>query len=166
MCSNWLKPNAPHNQAERKRRMAKEVFGALISARIFKVRSSQVLDAHQGIEILASVASCNENWMIYNMRHKPLIIQAWSHLFSEFSPSNQPGSTTIADGSDVPVTGKGSTCMHSALLKDVSYVPKFPVDRIMVNLFVKELACSVSFHPDHCVFNEFKSGKIIGRDCQ
>ena len=62
------------------------------------------------------------------------------HLFTQFSSVN------IADGTQSPVLGDEVVQVTPSLnLKNVLYVPKFPVSLLSISQFTKQHNCSVTF---------------------
>jgi len=79
------------------------------------------------------------------------------HLFTQFSSVN------IADGTQSHVFGDGVVWATPSLnLKNVLYVPKFPVSLFFISQFTKQHNCSVTFFPSYCVFQDLTTGRRIG----
>jgi hypothetical protein len=47
-------------------------------------------------------------------------------------------------------------------LTHVLHVPNFPVDLLSVSSITKSLNCRAWFEPKFCVFQDLKTGKVIG----
>ncbi|KAL3537868.1 hypothetical protein ACH5RR_001234 [Cinchona calisaya] len=83
-------------------------------------------------------------------------------LFSFSSDTNLP-SVTLADGSMTSVVGSGiANPTTSISLSSVLCLPNFSFNLLSVSKITRTLNCFVSFFPDHCVFQDLMTKKIIG----
>jgi hypothetical protein len=53
-------------------------------------------------------------------------------------------------------------CTSNFQLSSVLHIPSFHVNLLSVSYLTKTLDCKVEFFPTHCVFQDLKSGKVIG----
>ncbi|KAL3518521.1 hypothetical protein ACH5RR_021110 [Cinchona calisaya] len=84
-------------------------------------------------------------------------------LFSFSSHTNLP-SVTLADGSMTSVVGSGIANLTTSIsLSSVLCLPNFSFNLLSVSKITRALNCFVSFFPDHCVFQDLMTRKIIGR---
>ena len=80
-----------------------------------------------------------------------------SNLFTSYTP------VRVADGSMVPITGRGSIrCTKTLSLSPVLHVPDFPINLLSVSSITKSLNCRGWFDPSHCVFQELGTKRILG----
>ncbi|CAM8937083.1 unnamed protein product [Rhodiola kirilowii] len=83
-------------------------------------------------------------------------------LFSHFS-NTPPSSVTLADGTISNIIGFGTTNPTTSLsLSSVQYVPGFAFNLLSVRQLTRSLNCSISFFPDHCLFQDLLTKQIIG----
>ena len=69
----------------------------------------------------------------------------------------------IANGATCPVSGIGSSRVSPQLpLSSVLYVPSFLDNLLSVSQITKQLNCSVTFTPSHCIFQALDTNKVIG----
>lgn len=81
--------------------------------------------------------------------------------FVSLSPLN--GHIKLADGSLSNLAGKGTFSIPSFFpLPSVLHVPKFPTNLLSVSSLTKNLNCSVTFFPTHCVFQDLRTRATIG----
>lgn len=86
-----------------------------------------------------------------------------SNLFSEYNPSSGQEKVCIVDGTMSSVSGKGSIHATSSLpLSSVFHVPNFGVNLLSLSRVTCDLNCSVTFFPDHCLFQDLITRKRIG----
>ena len=79
-----------------------------------------------------------------------------------FKPSSQSVICT-ANGSTSPITGKGSiTLIDSLTLDTVLIVPSLEYNLLSVSQIMFILACTVTFWPLFCVFQDILTWKILG----
>ncbi|XP_073109385.1 uncharacterized protein [Elaeis guineensis] len=83
--------------------------------------------------------------------------------FISYSPCSGHNKVRIADGSFTPVSGKGSIdCTPNLRLSSVLHIPSFPTNLLSISSVTRDLNCSVTFWPSHCLFQEQRTGKILG----
>jgi len=77
------------------------------------------------------------------------------HLFNQFSYVN------IADVTQSPVLGDGVVqATPSFNLKNVLYVPKFPLSLLSISQFTKQQNYSITFFPSYYVFQDLTTRRI------
>ena len=87
-----------------------------------------------------------------------------SNNFSSYAPRSGREKVQIADGSTAPIMGSGTISFSPSLcLSPVLHVPSFPVNLLSVSSLTKALKCRAIFEPEFCIFQELKSGKILGK---
>jgi hypothetical protein len=86
-----------------------------------------------------------------------------SNSFTSYTPCSGKDKVRVADGSMVPITGRGSVrCTKTLSLSPVLHVPDFPVNLLSVSSVTKSLNCRGWFDPSHCAFQELGTGRILG----
>jgi len=86
-----------------------------------------------------------------------------SNLFTSYIPCSGKDKVRVADGSMVPITGRGSIrCTKTLSLSPVLHVPDFPINLLSVSSITKSLNCRSWFDPFHCAFQELGTGRILG----
>ena len=107
-----------------------------------------------------SATSKNRTWIID--------IGASDHMTWDSSqlkyvlPSSQSVISTT-NGSTSPITGKGSVIMSNTLTLDiVLVVPSLEYNLLFVIQITSTLACTVTFWPSFCVFQDILTRKILG----
>jgi hypothetical protein len=86
-----------------------------------------------------------------------------SSLLTRLSTLPSLSSVTLADGHSCPVTGEGTTSLTRDLTLDrVLLVPEFPVNLLSISKITKQLFCTFTFFPFHCVFQDLQTGRKIG----
>ena len=86
-----------------------------------------------------------------------------SNLFTSYTPCSGKDKVRVADGSMVPITGRGSIrCTKTLSLSPVLHVPDFPINLLSVSSITKSLNCRGWFDPSHCAFQELGTGRILG----
>jgi hypothetical protein len=69
----------------------------------------------------------------------------------------------IVDGTTASIMGCGTVdCTSSLFLDLVLHVPNFPVNPLSVSSITRSLNCRVYFVSEICVFQDLKTGKILG----
>lgn len=87
-----------------------------------------------------------------------------SHLFSAFQSNSSTLTVTLADGSTSRIRGSGTINPTPSLpLSSVLHLPNLSFNLVSVSQLTKNLNCSVSFFPDHCLFQDLTTKKIIGK---
>ena len=106
-----------------------------------------------------------------NRIHTPWIIDSGatnhmtgaSNLFTSYTPCSGKDKVRVADGSMVPITGRGSVrCTETLSLSPTLHVPDFPINLLSVSSITKSLNCQVLFDPSHCAFQELGTGRVLG----
>ena len=119
--------------------------------------------AHPGIVGKASVFSAtskNRTWIIDTCTFDHM---TWdSSQLKSVLPSSQSVIST-ANGSTSPITGEGSVILSNTLTLDtVLVVPSLEYNLLSVSQITSILACTVTFWPSFCVFQEILTRKILG----
>jgi hypothetical protein len=119
--------------------------------------------AHSGIVGKAHVFSAtskNSTWIIDT--------GASDHMTSDYSQLQSlfPSPQTIistANGSTSPITGVGSVILSKNItLDNVLVVPTLECNLLSVSQITSSLACTVTFWPSYCVFQDITTRKILG----
>ena len=85
-------------------------------------------------------------------------------LFSNFKPYATTSRVTLADGSTSCVIGSGTVNPTPSLpLSSVLSLPNFSFNLLSVSKLTRALNCCISFFPDHCLFQDLTTKRIIGR---
>ena len=86
------------------------------------------------------------------------------NLFSTFQPHSSTPHVTLADGSTSRVLGSGIVNpIPSLSLSSVLSLPNFSFNLLSVSKLTRDLNCVISFFPDHCLFQDLTTKRIIGR---
>ena len=86
-----------------------------------------------------------------------------SNLFVSYTPCSGKDKIRVADGSMVPIAGRGAIrCTKSLSLSHVLHVPKLPVNLLSVSSIDKSHNCRSWFDPTCCAFQELGTGKQLG----
>ncbi|KAL2327646.1 hypothetical protein Fmac_021073 [Flemingia macrophylla] len=81
-------------------------------------------------------------------------------IFKSYVKQNKEQFITVVNGQGVPICGSGNIILESSIiLNDVLYVPQLANNLISVQKFTKDLNCSVTFFPTHCVFRTWPRGR-------
>lgn len=84
-------------------------------------------------------------------------------LFSTYTLCSGQDKVTIADGTLATVAGKRNIPLTDHLtLSSALHVPKLSLNLLSVSSLTKSLNCSVTFFPSHCVFQDLRTGRLIG----
>ncbi|RVW33095.1 Retrovirus-related Pol polyprotein from transposon RE2 [Vitis vinifera] len=84
-------------------------------------------------------------------------------ILQNYKPSNGHSSVHIADGSKSKIVGTGSIKLTKELnLDSVLHVPNLDCNLLSISKLVCDLQCVTKFYPNSCVFQDLKSGKMIG----
>lgn len=111
---------------------------------------------------VACVSSSSTQWVIDSGASDHMTGN--SNVFSTYSPSSPGATVTLADGSFVPVLGRGSAVATSSLpLSSILYLPKFPFNLLSISQITRALNCFVSFFPGYCLFQDLLTKRIIGK---
>ena len=113
-----------------------------------------------GKESVFSATSKNKTWIIDT--------GVSNHMTRDFSqlkyvlPSSQSVIST-ANGSTSPITGEGSVILSNTLTLDtVLVIPSLEYNILSVSQITSTLACTVTFWPSFCVFQNILTRKILG----
>ncbi|RVW23973.1 Retrovirus-related Pol polyprotein from transposon RE2 [Vitis vinifera] len=84
-------------------------------------------------------------------------------ILQNYKPSNGHSSVHIADGSKSKIAGTGSIKLTKDLYLDsVLHVPNLDCNLLSISKLAHDLQCVTKFYPNLCVFQDLKSGKMIG----
>ncbi|RVX18786.1 Retrovirus-related Pol polyprotein from transposon TNT 1-94 [Vitis vinifera] len=84
-------------------------------------------------------------------------------ILQNYKPSNGHSSVHIADGSKSKIVGTGSIKLTKELYLDsVLHVPNLDCNLLSISKLARDLQCVTKFYPNSCVFQDLKSGKMIG----
>ncbi|RVW56445.1 Retrovirus-related Pol polyprotein from transposon RE1 [Vitis vinifera] len=84
-------------------------------------------------------------------------------ILQNYKPSNGHSSVHIADGSKSKIAGTGSIKLTKDLYLDsVLHVPNLDCNLLSISKLACDLQCVTKFYPNSCVFQDLKSGKMIG----
>ncbi|KAG6508408.1 hypothetical protein ZIOFF_033782 [Zingiber officinale] len=88
-----------------------------------------------------------------------------ANSFISYSLSSGQEKVIIADGTKATVAGKGSIKLTDHFfLSSALHVPSVSINLLSVSSITKQLHCSVTFFPDHCVFQDLETKQTIGTD--
>ncbi|KAG6483737.1 hypothetical protein ZIOFF_060391 [Zingiber officinale] len=86
-----------------------------------------------------------------------------ANSFISYSLSSGQEKVIIADGTKATVAGKGSIKLTDHFfLSSALHVPSVSINLLSVSSITKQLHCSVTFFPDHCVFQDLETKQTIG----
>ena len=86
-----------------------------------------------------------------------------SGLLFDLEQSSILPDVTLVDGSTTIVFGLGTTNLGPNLsFFFVLYIPNFPFNLLSISKLTKILNCAAIFLSTHCIFQDLKTGKIIG----
>ncbi|RVW90323.1 Retrovirus-related Pol polyprotein from transposon RE2 [Vitis vinifera] len=84
-------------------------------------------------------------------------------ILQNYKPSNGHSSVHIADGSKSKIARTGSIKLTKELYLDsVLHVPNLDCNLLSISKLARDLQCITKFYPNSCVFQDLKSGKMIG----
>ncbi|CAM8996453.1 unnamed protein product [Rhodiola kirilowii] len=83
-------------------------------------------------------------------------------LFASFTPHHSSPPVSLADGTQSPVVGSVNPT-SSLSLTSVLSLPKLSFNLMSVSRLTRSLNCCATFFPDHCVFQDLSTKKIIGK---
>ena len=87
-----------------------------------------------------------------------------SNLFSTFQSHSSTSTVTLADGSPSSVLGSGTITPTPLLpLSSVLHLPNLSFNLLSVSQLTRTLNCCISFFPNHCLFQDLTTKKIIGK---
>nr|CAN76556.1 hypothetical protein VITISV_034790 [Vitis vinifera] len=85
------------------------------------------------------------------------------NTFSTFKPHYAPP-ITVVDGSTYKIKGSGTVKPTSSItLSSVLNLPHLAFNLIFISKLTKNLNCSVSFFPDHCVLQDLMTKRTFGK---
>ncbi|KAG6489982.1 hypothetical protein ZIOFF_051264 [Zingiber officinale] len=86
-----------------------------------------------------------------------------TNSFISYSLSSGQEKVIIADGTKATVAGKGSIKLTDHFfLSSALHVPSVSINLLSVSSITKQLHYSVTFFPDHCVFQDLETKQTIG----
>ena len=86
-----------------------------------------------------------------------------SSLLFDLEQSSSLPNVTLADGSATIVSGLGTANLSPNLsISFVLYIPDFPFNLLSISKLTKILNRAAIFLATHCIFQDLKTGKIIG----
>ncbi|KAG6502797.1 hypothetical protein ZIOFF_035085 [Zingiber officinale] len=86
-----------------------------------------------------------------------------ANSFISYSLSSGQEKVIIADGTKATVAGKGSIKLTDHFfLSSALHVSSVSINLLSVSSITKQLQCSVTFFPDHCVFQDLETKQTIG----
>ena len=86
-----------------------------------------------------------------------------SGLLSDLEHSSSLPNVTLVDGSATIVSGLGTVNLNPNLsLSSVLYIHDFPFNLLSISKLTKILNCAAIFLSTHYIFQDLKTGKIIG----
>jgi hypothetical protein len=98
-------------------------------------------------------AYTNKPWIIDSRATNHMI--GASNLFTSYIPCSGKDKVWVADGSTVPIIGRGSIqCTKTLSLSPVLHVPDFSINLLSVSSITKSLNYRGWFDPSHCAFQE------------
>ncbi|RVW87743.1 Retrovirus-related Pol polyprotein from transposon RE1 [Vitis vinifera] len=84
-------------------------------------------------------------------------------ILQNYKPSNGHSSVHIADGSKSKIAGTGSIKLTKELYLDsVLHVPNLDCNLLSISKLARDIQCVTKFYSNSCVFQDLKSGKMIG----
>ncbi|KAK8938972.1 hypothetical protein KSP39_PZI010912 [Platanthera zijinensis] len=117
--------------------------------------------AHQGpSDAHAAATRPSTHWIIDS--------RATDHMtgsssgFVSYLPLSGRDKVSIADGSLSPIAGKGSIPCSSLTLSSVIHVQNFTRNLLSNSHITNSMNCSVTFFPSSCIFQDLKTGTVIG----
>ena len=118
---------------------------------------------HPGIIGKASVfyaTSKNRTWIIDTGASDHM---TWDSSQLKFVLPSSQSVISTANGSTSPITGEGSVILYNALTLDiVLVVPSLEYNLLSVSQITSTLACTVTFWPSFCLFQDIITRKILG----
>lgn len=85
-------------------------------------------------------------------------------VLDTYEPHISCSSVTLADGSECSVRGSGTVRLSSSIsLPSVLNLPGFSFNLMSISKVTRALNCCVSFYPDHCLFQDLLTKRIIGK---
>ena len=118
---------------------------------------SQYQEALKASTLVCALAESGKTCLVSSSKKWIIDSGATNHMignhktFSTFRTHFAP-LITIVDGSTYEIKGSRTVKPSSITLSSVLNLPNLAFNLISVNKLTKNLNCSVSFFPDHCVF--------------
>ena len=111
---------------------------------------------------LISILGCySDPWIIDSGASDHMTGSA--RFFSNYTPCAGNKRVSTADGNECPIAGQGLIPLTSSLsLNSALHVPKLTCNLISITKLTKDLNCSLTFFPSHCVIQDQATGKMIG----
>lgn len=111
---------------------------------------------------LADTIPHNEPWIIDSGASEHMT--GTQSVFRSFQPLSGSCTITLADGSVAMVSGLGSVWLspHLILLNDL-FVRNLSYNLLSISKLTLDSNCVANFSPHLCVFQDWNSGKMIGR---
>ncbi|XP_075499123.1 uncharacterized protein LOC142537497 [Primulina tabacum] len=79
------------------------------------------------------------------------------------SIANSSGTVGLPNGSKILISKTGSIALTDSIMLDkVLQIPDFRFNLLSVSRLTKELQCYVTFYPTFCLFQDLKTGQIMG----
>ena len=86
-----------------------------------------------------------------------------SGLLSDLEHSSSLPNVTLADSSATIISSLGTVNLSPNLsLSSILYIPDFLFNLLSISKLTKHLNCAAIFLSTHCIFQDLKTGKIIG----
>ena len=107
-----------------------------------------------------SATSKNRTWIIDTGASNHM---TWDSSQLKFVLPSSQSVISTANGSTSPITGEGSVTLSNTLTLDiVLVVPSLEYNLLSVSQITSTLACTVTFWPSFCVFQDILTRKILG----
>nr|CAN74438.1 hypothetical protein VITISV_022954 [Vitis vinifera] len=130
---------------------------------------SQYQDALKASTLVSALAESCKTCLVSSSNKWIIDSSATNHMtgnhktFSTFRTHSAPP-VTVADGSTYEIKGSGTVKPTSSItLSSVLNLPNLAFNLISVSKLTKNLNCSVSFFPDHCVFQDLMTKRTFGK---
>ncbi|RVW41005.1 Retrovirus-related Pol polyprotein from transposon TNT 1-94 [Vitis vinifera] len=130
---------------------------------------SQYQDALKASTPVSALAESGKTCLVSSSNKWIIDSGATDHMtgnhktFSTFRTHSAPP-VTVADGSTYEIKGSGTVKPTSSItLSSVLNLPNLAFNLISVSKLTKNLNCSVSFFPDHCVFQDLMTKRTFGK---
>ena len=140
---------------------ARDFVGSPVYPESTKARSSSLSTIAKSGKPNTCFTSFSSEWVIDSSATDHMIgnLRLFSTLQSDFSKPT----VTLADGSEARTLGTGTIFPISSLpLNSVLYVQNLSFNLLSVSQLTRDLNCYVSFFPDHCLFQDLTTKRVIG----
>lgn len=85
------------------------------------------------------------------------------YFSSKYFTSSSNNKVGIPDGSLFTIAGIGTIpCSSFIILSSVLHIPKVSHNLLSISSLTNDLNCSLTIFPNHCIFEELGTGKMIG----